>query len=179
MLKTREVVLINILFVIIAAGLYYVLFFMPTSAKISDAESEIARKESELNEAMIRGRQYAALEEQLLDVNAEWAEAAGPIPDGFDEADLMLKYQRIIFPHTREVSVTFPGGGAAQETTAVYPVKIEMTVTQEQLLKILADIDGEGPANRIVEYSFARIENVETGEARLRVNLQVEYLTRR
>jgi len=178
MLKTREIVMVVVLLVVLSAGAYYLFYLQPTLEDISAAEASIARKQQEVIDKIAITKQYEAISDEFETVEAEWTAATLGIPSSFDEADVASRYQKIIFTHTRNLSASFPSDGTAAGSVSVYSVNLGFRVTYDQLIKILTDFKDDGLASRVVNYSAARQENEEEGTIHYAVNMQVDYLIR-
>ena len=181
-LKKREILMIILLLVVIEAGSYYFLFFQSIMSHITQLSFAVVRKENEITEAKIRGEKYQIFLQERDETEALWEEVMEGIPSlevvGFNESDLLRRYQQVIFPHTGEVNISFPSNGTINGLTVMYPVNMNFTVTYEQLMTILNEFNDRKLANRIVNYSYTRVVDNETRNILLNVNLQVDYLNR-
>ena len=178
MLKRREIVLIILLLVILVAGGFYMFYFKAALEQIDRTEKIVESMKVELEAAKQRVVTYEALKTVRENVVEEWDEVMGSVPDTYDETGLLRFLQSVIYPHTKDISVSFPSGGSSNGTTEIYTLSLGFKVTYDQLIKILTDFEKSAMTNRVVNYSYSRSEDGETGSVYYSVNVQAEYLVR-
>lgn len=175
-LSKRETVLLIILAVMICAVAYYLLWFAPSSARISELRQRAEQMEREIADASMREIQYGILTKTKED-NAEiWENLIGFAHDGFDEADALNRAQKIIAPYTTDIIVEFPDHPVEMKRAEIYQVKMGFTVSYTALRNILAAFEREDIDIRIVNCTCELKELVVT-EPVLEVGILVEFLT--
>lgn len=175
-LSKRETVLLIILAVMICAVAYYLLWFAPSSARISELRLRNGQMAQEIEDVAIREIQYDILA-KTKESNAEsWEELIGSVHDGFDEADVLNRARKIIEPYTTDIIIEFTDPSVKMDRTEIYQANIGFTVTYSELKNILAAFEREDVEIRIVNCSCVLKELIGT-EPVLEVSMSVEFLT--
>lgn len=177
-LSKREKVLISLLLVLACVAGYFFLYLTPQNNLVKELEAGIAEKTQELDAAELRLLRFAALTNESDKNLLDWAALIENIPEGFNDADILTRIQKIIIPHTDNVSIAFPDGGTALEEMTIYPVTIGFTTGYETLKDILTSFYWEDTENRIINLTCDKVATGNEEPILLQVAMTVEFLTR-
>jgi hypothetical protein len=182
MLSRREIIAVIFLLTLLTGVVYYFLYLSPKLTEIGNTQSSIDTLEAQIAEAQILENQYNLLVTERDDLLAQWENFESAIPLTFDDSEVLRLLQRIIYPHTKEVNVSFP---AYQEPvtptltnpTQKYTITLDFNVRYESLDEIWQAFSEETLVNRIVNYYLTRFDDTESGDIEYGVSLEVDFLT--
>jgi hypothetical protein len=182
MLSRREIAAVIFLLTLTTGIAYYFLYLSPKLTEIGSTRGSVDTLEAQITDAQIIEAQYNLLTGQHDDLLAQWESFESAIPLTFDDSEVLRLLQRIIYPHTKEVHVTFPAYQEPVTPTLTDParkhtVTLDFDVSYESLEKIWRAFSEETLVNRIVNYNLNRFGDTERGGAEYGVTLEVDFLT--
>jgi hypothetical protein len=184
MLSRREIVLIIILLVLLAGTAYFLLFFQPTNAEIQTLRADIEEKEQGLIDAEMLESTYAALTKSRDALLPQWEQFEKGVPRDFDDTEVLRIIQRVIYPYTEIIDVSFPdqapkeaSNAEESEPTLIYTVVVNFNVPYEDIDPILEGFAEESLVNRVVQYNLTRREDYTLGTVYYGVTLELDFLT--
>ena len=183
-ISTREVVLLTALFLLILAGAYYLLFYMPNSNEINELGESISNKTEQLEEATALLLQRQALSVKKEALEKEFGDVAKHLQEDFDDADILRRIENIIKPHTSIMNIEFANRNTGTSETAgltsVRSVQVSLHTNYNDLQEIIKAFEVEDAANRIASFSVSGSYNAYSGSGGqiMRVNITVDYLSR-
>jgi len=183
-ISTREVVLLIALFVLLMAGAYYLLFFVPNSNEASELQESINSKNAQIDNAsiMLLRRQSLVLQKEALE--KEFAGVAKYVHEDFGDTDILRRIENIITPYTDTMNIEFANRNSGSNNnaglTSVRTVQVSLNTSHSNLNGIIKAFEQEDAANRIVNFSVSGnySEYAGTSGQLMRVNISVDYLSR-
>jgi len=172
-MKTREFVLLLILFTMMCGAGYYYFFYIPLDKELAAMSATIEQKELELNAAQARAVKWTLLEKSIENNESTIARLNKNLPANFDQKDIITRLERIL-PGDMDVSITFEDKAALSDKTKVNTVGLSFFAEYDTFLSILRLIAADNTENRVVSLRYTG--DIETG---LSVNMEVDFLTAR
>jgi len=183
-ISTREIVLLTVLLLMLLSGAYYMFYYVPNTEEINALQEKISSKTTQIDNASITllRRQSLAIKKETLE--KEFADVTKHLDEGFYDADILRRIEKIITPYTEIMNIEFDNKkNAANETerlTTVRTVHVSINTNYDDLQAIIKSFAKEDAANRIVNFTCSSHydEFAEEGEQGMRVNFDVDFLMR-
>ena len=182
-MSKREKILISVLVFVLLVAAYFFLFLSPTLGEHDRLNTEIERVELLIVEAQARQQRYAMLTiqiEELLEAirNLPPLEELIEIPILFDHNEALRRIQRVFYPQTDFLTITFASNELSRELPGIYvhSINVNFTASYTGLIAVLQGLIDDGPALRIVDYMISNV--AEEGIGPLTVRMTIEYLAR-
>jgi len=159
MIKQRELILIMLCIAALTAAAWFWVYYQPATARIEEQRQRIAAKEESmrvaLEQAEQRTRQHEKLSADFTRIKAEWEVAAAALPDKFNDVEVLRDIQRVIYPHTSELSLSI-GNSEQRKGDELWSttVSLNFTTSYWQFLSILYDLVNADLGNRVVNYNL-------------------------
>jgi hypothetical protein len=160
MIKQRELIMILLCIAALMAAAWFWVYYQPATERIAQEEQKIEEKKEsqriELEQADQRTRRHANLSEDFRLIKEEWEVAAASLPDRFSDVEVLRDIQRVIYPHTGELSLSIGNseqraGDELWSTT----VSLNFKTSYWQFLSILYDLVNADLGNRVVSYNLS------------------------
>jgi len=192
-LSRREIVLITLLLVMVAAGAYFLFFLQPTLDDLTRLRAEREQYRDESSSALMRIVQFGQLQREYYGVrNSEtgeyenslhdaWHEATEYVMDEFRDTEILRLIQNIVHPHAVQgtsVAVDFRPATYLGYLYS-YPVALTFTVSGHAALNtVIAAFNDYESVTRIVSYSVSSAAgNIGILFDNLNVSLTVEFVS--
>jgi len=177
MLTRREIVLIIILLFMISGTGYFMLFFIPVSQELATLRTGVESRTMEIAEAQTRTVHYAVFSNVRDERAVEWEDAMIGVPDFFDDADILRRIQRIIYPHTWQIETAFSNSEESGGGLWVSRVDISFTANRDGLTEILQDFKDDDLDKRLINYTINAEDIILGHEGLMFIHLGIEFLS--
>ena len=198
----RDKMLLVVLAVVIGVASIVFLVFMPTTNRIASLRAQINSVDNQIAAAQRDFQAYQNLQVQVAELREHLlvAEAAEGIyvPYDFDVLESMRLIQRVLYPHTTRIGLSFAAPRVIYGTNGTYIRSLDLTFESDfhDVLDVLYNLLEGGPPHRIVNYSiqhqlpgqgygewlfdeeYEMYFFIEQELGRLTMRMRIEFLTR-
>jgi len=133
--------------IVLLAGLFVWLFYLPKSEEIAQTQDEIARLQQKLNQAIVRARALKKFEGEFAEVDAQFQEALKLLPNTKEIPSLLKSITQLGTDSQLEFLLFSPQRERAQDFFMEIPVSIEVSGTYHN---VAIFFDKVGQMERIV-----------------------------
>jgi type IV pilus assembly protein PilO len=132
---------------VLLAGLFLWLFYLPKSEEIAQTQQEIARLQQKLNQAVVRARALKKFEGEFAEVDAQFQEALKLLPNTKEIPSLLKSITQLGTDSNLDFLLFSPQRERAQDFFMEIPVSIEVSGTYHN---VAIFFDKVGQMERIV-----------------------------
>jgi type IV pilus assembly protein PilO len=133
--------------IVLLAGLFFWLFYLPKSEEIAQTQEEITRLQQKLNQAIVRARALKKFEGEYAEVDAQFQEALKLLPNTKEIPSLLKSITQLGTDSQLEFLLFSPQRERPQDFFMEIPVSIEVSGTYHN---VAIFFDKVGQMERIV-----------------------------